>query len=105
MKIPLIGAGNGEFPSALDAQNIITCGARLNLFDKQSVNEEGTVNAGESVRPQLFLDSGYGPAKHVSTCKPVQQDVIPLSLNRNDLSGIDEQDLALGLDGDSRRFC
>ena len=90
MKIPLIGAGNGKFLSSLDAQNIGTCGTRLKLFHKRCVNEQGPVNAGESVRPELFPDSGYGPAKRVRTRQPVQQDVVPLSLNRDNLGWINE---------------
>lgn len=105
MKIPFVGAGNGKLFSSPNAQNIVTRGTRLNFFHKQSVDEQGAVNTGESIRPELFLDGGYRPAKHVRTREPMKQEVVSLSRYRHDLGRINEQDLAPCLDGDSRRFC
>src|SRR3989442_1212411 len=88
MQILLVGPRNMELLSSLDAQNIFTCGPRMDLFDERSVDKHGAMNADESVWSEFFRDRGHGLMKKIRTRHAVEQNVITLSLDRNHIGGI-----------------
>src|SRR5260370_41736141 len=90
MQILLVGTRNMELLSSLDAQNIFTCGPRMDLFDERSVDKHGAMNADESVWSEFFRDRGHGLMKKIRTRHPVDQNVITLSLDRNHIGGINK---------------
>jgi hypothetical protein len=48
------------------------------------------MNADEAVWSEFFCDGGHGLAKKVSTRHPPEQNVITLSLDRNNIGGINK---------------
>ncbi len=90
MQILLVGTRNMELLSSLNAQNIFTCGPRMDLFDERSVDKHGAMNADESVWPEFFRDCGHGLVKKIRTRLPLEQNVITLGLDRNHIGGINK---------------